>query len=271
MKIPSKDAEIGSLRDGSSGFSMENDARRRLIFALDTVGDGIDRTVEWVERLREHVGLFKVGKEAFTYYGPEIVSRIREKKGDVFLDLKFHDIPNTVAMASEAAAKLGVAMFNLHAMGGREMMEKAAQAVRRVSLGTGLPPPIVLAVTVLTSLNDHDLSLLGFQMTTSDLAVKLAGIARDAGIDGVVASPRDIASIRNVCGDNFVIVTPGIRSGGETNKDDQKRVDSPRNAIRNGADYLVVGRPIKMAADPIQAADKIVEEISQGLRDRSGR
>jgi orotidine-5'-phosphate decarboxylase len=249
---------------------MDHEARRRLIFALDTVGDGIDRTLEWVERLREHVGLFKVGKEAFTYYGPEIVSRIRGKKGNVFLDLKFHDIPNTVAMASEAAVKLGVAMFNLHAMGGKEMMEKAVQTVRRASLGTGLPPPIVLAVTVLTSLNDSDLSLLGFQMTTSDLAVKLSRIARDAGIDGVVASPRDIAAIRNVCGDDFAIVTPGIRSGEGIDRDDQKRVDSPRNAIRSGADYLVVGRPIKTAADPIQAADRIVEEISQGLKDRSG-
>jgi orotidine-5'-phosphate decarboxylase len=245
-----------------------NDARSRLIFALD-MGDGIDETLTWVERLRDHIGVYKVGKEAFTHFGPEIVRRIQDLGGRVFLDLKFHDIPNTVAKAAEGAVKLGVSMFNLHALGGREMMEKTVQAVEIAAREDGVEKPLVLAVTVLTSLNDKDLSELGFRQTTQELASHLAAAACRAGVGGVVASPQDIQSIRKTCGPDFAIVTPGIRlGGGQVEKDDQKRIDTPRDAIGNGADYIVVGRPIRLAKDPVEAADLIVAEIALGLADR---
>ncbi len=249
-------------------MTPSSEARSRLIFALD-MGDGIDETLQWVERLRGHVGVYKIGKEAFTHFGPEIVRRIHGLGGRVFLDLKFHDIPNTVAKAAEGAVRLGVAMFNLHALGGREMMEKTVQAVQKAARETGAPMPLVLAVTVLTSLNDRDLAELGFRQTTQALAAHLAAAARRAGMGGVVASPRDILPIREACGPDFAIVTPGIRlAGDEVERDDQKRVDTPREAIRSGADYIVVGRPIRLAKDPAGAADRIVEEIALGLADR---
>ena len=249
-------------------MTPNRDARSRLIFALD-MGDGIDETLQWVECLRDHVGVYKIGKEAFTHFGPEIVRRIQGLGGRVFLDLKFHDIPNTVAKAAEGAVKLGVAMFNLHALGGREMMEKTVQSVARAAREAGVEKPLVLAVTVLTSLNDGDLADLGIPRTTRSLAAHLAAGAHRAGVGGVVASPQDIHSIRKACGPDFAIVTPGIRpGGGEVEKDDQKRIDSPREAIRNGADYIVVGRPIRLAKDPVEAADRIVEEIALGLADR---
>ena len=249
-------------------MTPSDDARSRLIFALD-MGDGIDETLQWVERLRGRVGVYKIGKEAFTHFGPEIVRRIRGLGGRVFLDLKFHDIPNTVARAAEGAVRLGVAMFNLHALGGREMMEKTVQAAQKAARETGAPMPLVLAVTVLTSLNDRDLAELGFRQSTRALATHLAAAARRAGMGGVVASPRDILSIREACGPDFAIVTPGIRLAGDgVEQDDQKRIDTPREAIRNGADYIVVGRPIRLARDPAEAAERIVEEIALGLADR---
>jgi orotidine-5'-phosphate decarboxylase len=245
-----------------------NDARSRLIFALD-MGDGIEETLEWVRRLRDHVGVYKIGKEAFTHFGPDIVRRIQDLGGRVFLDLKFHDIPNTVAKAAEGAVKLGVSMFNLHALGGREMMEKTVEAVEKTAREAGVEKPLILAVTVLTSLNDRDLSELGFRQTTLDLASHLAAAAWKAGVGGVVASPQDIRSIRRACGPDFAIVTPGIRLGeGQVEKDDQKRIDTPRDAIGNGADYIVVGRPIRQAKDPVEAADRIVAQIALGMADR---
>jgi orotidine-5'-phosphate decarboxylase len=249
-------------------MTPSRDARSRLIFALD-MGDGIGETLQWVERLRDHIGVYKIGKEAFTHFGPEIVRRIQGLGGRVFLDLKFHDIPNTVAKAAEGAVRLGVAMFNLHALGGREMMEKTVEAARKTAREAGAPMPLVLAVTVLTSLNDRDLSELGFKQTTQGLAAHLATAAHRAGVGGVVASPQDILPIRKACGPDFAIVTPGIRlGGGAVEQDDQKRIDTPREAIRNGADYIVVGRPIRLARDPVEAADRIVEEIALGLADR---
>jgi orotidine-5'-phosphate decarboxylase len=236
----------------------------RLIFALD-IGDGIDEALSWVDRLQGHVGLFKVGKEAFTLYGHDIVNQIRDRGGRIFLDLKFHDIPNTVARASEGAVRLGVSMFNIHASGGRKMMEDAVKAVRQVSRELGVAAPVLLAVTVLTSLNDDDLRDLGFHGTTKELVLTLAKMAQDAGVNGVVASPQEVAAIREICGQDFFIVTPGIREVGSVPGDDQKRTLTPGEAVCAGADYLVVGRPIRTAADPVLAADAIVEEISRGL------
>ena len=243
---------------------LNKTAKERLIFALD-VGEGIDGALEWVELLKDHVGMFKVGKEAFTRYGPEIVSGIKGLGGKVFLDLKFHDIPHTVVKAAEAAVKLGVSMFNLHALGGKKMMEETVISAEKMAEQSGTPTPIILAVTVLTSLNGNDLEILGFSGAAEEVVLNLARLARDAGVSGVVAPARDVSSIKEACGENFVIVTPGIRGGVKVAGDDQKEIFTPREAIRRGADFIVVGRPIIMADDPARAADEICKEISEGL------
>jgi orotidine-5'-phosphate decarboxylase len=250
--------------------TANNSPRDRLIFALD-VGGGLEEALSWVDRLWDHVGLFKVGKESFVRYGTEIVRQIHARGGKVFLDLKFHDIPNTVARAAEAACGLRVAMFNLHALGGMRMMTETVGAVRKVTERSGETPPVILAVTVLTSLNDGDLQLLGFKGGTRDTALHLARLAQDAGVSGVVASAEDAAAIRKACGGKFWIVTPGIRGAKEVAGEDQKRIVTPAEAVSFGADYLVVGRPIRQAADPAGEADAITEEIVRGLALRDGR
>ena len=246
-----------------------NPSRERLIFALD-VGGGLVEALSWLDRLWDHVGLFKVGKESFVRYGTEIVRQIHTRGGKVFLDLKFHDIPHTVARAAEAAFELGVAMFNVHALGGRQMMFDTVNGVRQLAEGQGKPRPIVLAVTVLTSLNDDDLRIMGFNRGTGETALNLARLAQDAGVSGVVASAEDAAAIRAACGNAFLIVTPGIRGAKTIAGDDQKRSVAPCEAVECGADYLVVGRPIRQAADPAGEADAIAGEIARGLARRGG-
>ena len=235
-------------------------ARERLIFALDGTGD-LAGTISWVQLLQGHVGMFKVGKEAFTRYGPEVVARIKGLGGKVFLDLKFHDIPQTVASAAVAAVELGVTMFNVHALGGKAMLREAVFAARKKAEELKIASPIILAVTVLTSLNGADLEAIGFTADVEDIVLNLARLAQDQGVSGVVASPQDIVAIRNACGPDFVIVTPGIR-GRDAAADDQKRTLTAGEAVRLGADYLVVGRPIRLAADPVIEADAIVKEMS---------
>lgn len=234
----------------------------KLIFALDAAG--LDEALSWIELLSGHVGMFKVGKELFTAVGPKIVERIKQNGGRVFLDLKFHDIPNTVARAAEAAVALNVDMFNVHAAGGSRMIRETVEAVAVCSEKRGVARPVVLAVTVLTSLNNNDLAEIGFQTTTDDLVLRLAGMAQKAGASGVVASPQDIAGLRRDLGRDFVIVTPGIRSAAEKVPDDQKRTLSATEAIQNGADYIVVGRPIRQAKDPLAACRQIIQEIADG-------
>ncbi len=246
-----------------------NPYRERLIFALD-VGGGMEEALSWVDRLWDHVGLFKVGKESFVRYGTEIVRKIHARGGKVFLDLKFHDIPHTVARAAEAALEMGVAMFNVHALGGRRMMVDTVGAAGHLAERLGKPRPIILAVTVLTSLNDDDLRIMGFNRGTRETALDLARLAQDAGVSGVVASAEDAAAIRTACGSPFLIVTPGIRGAKAVAGDDQKRIVAPRDAVGCGADYLVVGRPIRQAADPAGEADAIVGAIAEGLALRSG-
>ncbi len=243
--------------------------RERLIFALDIGAGGMDEALAWVDRLQGHVGLFKVGKEAYTIYGPDLVERIKERGARVFLDLKYHDIPNTVARAAAGAVGLGAAMFNVHAAGGRRMMAAAAAAVRDEADRLSKPLPLLIAVTVLTSLDDDDLREIGFRIGSLETVRNLARLAREAGLAGVVASPREIGVIRAVCGEDFVIVTPGIRGTDPIAGDDQKRTLDPETAIAAGADYLVVGRPIRMASDPAAEADRIVAAIAAGLKTRS--
>ncbi|MCK9229629.1 MAG: orotidine-5'-phosphate decarboxylase [Syntrophales bacterium] len=244
-------------------------AGERLIFALD-VGDGLDSALEWVSLLKDHVGLFKVGMEAFTRFGPVIVEEITSRGGKVFLDLKFHDIPNTTARAVEAAMKMPLAMINIHALGGSDMMRQTVDAAQKLSRNEGIPLPLILAVTILTSLNDADVETLGFASGTDSLVKRLALMARDCGVPGVVASARDVTSLRRLCGDDFIIVTPGIRMAGDVPGDDQKRTLTPMEAITAGADYIVVGRPIRTSRDPVEAAASIVEEISKGLAKKPG-
>ncbi|HET6461198.1 MAG TPA: orotidine-5'-phosphate decarboxylase [Syntrophales bacterium] len=243
--------------------TLSKNPREMLIFALDG-SKGIEEAMAWIKRLRDQLEIFKVGKESYTRYGPYIVQKIIEGGKKVFLDLKFHDIPNTVAGAAVGAVQQGVYMFNVHALGGREMMEKTVAAVNRAAQETALPRPIILAVTVLTSLNDGDLEQMGFNGSAREVTLRLARLAMDSGISGVIASARDIADIRRVCGNDFIIVTPGIREATSA-IDDQKRISTVRDAIARGADYIVVGRPIIQAADPVQKVEEIVSEITEGL------
>jgi orotidine-5'-phosphate decarboxylase len=240
-----------------------NQAKGKLIFALDA--GSYEEALSWVERLAGEVGMFKVGKELFAAVGPKIVDCIKQNGQRVFLDLKFHDIPNTVARAAEAAMKLNVDMFNIHASGGTLMIQETVKAVQAYAEKNKKQKPVVLAVTVLTSLNDADLSEIGFMKNTSEQVLHLAKLAKKAGADGVVASPQDIAALRTNMGDEFIIVTPGIRSSAESVKDDQKRTLSAAEAVKLGADYIVVGRPIRSAKDPLAACRLIVQEIAEGL------
>ncbi len=244
---------------------MNEEARKKLIFALDV--DDRSQALEWVERLKGQVGMFKVGKQLFTRCGPEIVSKIIEGGDGVFLDMKYHDIPNTVARACVEAARLGVSIVNVHALGGREMMLRARNEVEAVCAREGLIRPLMIAVTILTSSTQATLQEVGIDRPLEEMVPRLAALARDAGFDGVVASPMEIPLIRAACGSDFKIVTPGVRPA-FASLDDQKRVATPERAVVDGADFLVVGRPVSSAADPLSAVGLIVDEIALGLEKR---
>lgn len=235
------------------------EARKKIIFALDVHGlEDIDR---WAGTLAGKVGMFKVGKELFTSCGPAAVKAVQRHGGQVFLDLKYHDIPNTVANAMCEAARLGVQLVNLHALGGAEMMEAAVAAVHKEF--SGAERPRLLAVTILTSSTLETLRQVGIEHSVQDMVVRLARLAKASGMDGVVASPLEIGLIREACGPDFLIVTPGVRPSFAA-VDDQKRIMTPADAVSSGADYLVIGRPIAKAADPAQAAESIAAEILEG-------
>ena len=229
----------------------------QLLVALDV--DTAAEARALADALRGAVGGFKIGSRLFTRAGPSIVEELAERGDRVFLDLKFHDIPNTVAGAVAAAARLGAWMINVHASGGAEMMRTARVAADRESAGASQPRPLLIAVTMLTSLTDASLREVGFSGNTADQVDRLAGLAQSAGLDGVVASPQEIGIIRTRCGPSFVIVTPGIR-GPDDAKGDQQRTLSAREALAAGATYLVVGRPIIAAPDPRTAAERIAAE-----------
>jgi orotidine-5'-phosphate decarboxylase len=235
--------------------------RDRLIVALDV--DSLKQAKQIVQLLAADVGMFKIGKQLFTHAGPNAVQLVQELGGEIFLDLKFHDIPNTVAKAAVEATRLGVKMFNVHASGSLEMMRTTVKEVERVCRQEKLRRPIMLAVTVLTSLNQDDLQRVGVEHEVADQVVRLALLTKEAGMDGVVASPHEVADIRAACGRRFVIVTPGIRPG-QSHRHDQQRVMTPAEAIRSGVDYIVVGRPIVEAGDPVKAARAIVADMEQG-------
>ncbi len=233
-----------------------------LLVALDVESGG--RALQLADRLRGIAGGVKVGSRLFTLEGPRLVEQLAARGDRVFLDLKFHDIPNTVAAAVEAAARIGIWMVNVHAAGGLRMMEAARDAAREGAARSGRPAPLVIAVTVLTSMSDAMLAETGVPAPMLDQVGRLARLTRQAGLDGVVASPRETALIRRECGPDFVIVTPGIRGGSAAAgaRDDQERTMSARGAIDAGASYVVVGRPIVEAADPAEAATRIASEIA---------
>ena len=223
----------------------------KVIIALDTPDE--QKALELVKLLKHKVSVFKVGLELFCSEGPEIVNKINDLGCKVFLDLKFHDIPNTVAGAARAALSTGAFMFNVHASGGREMMRK----VRVMIDAAELPEkPIVIAVTVLTSLDESDLNDINISKSPLEQVKTLALLTKESGLDGVVASPREITAIREVAGQDFVIVTPGVRPAW-AQAGDQKRIMTPAEALDAGASYIVVGRPVTAAPNPVEAIDKL--------------
>ena len=230
----------------------------RILVALDFPDAAA--AIAMADRVRGAVGGFKVGKQLFTAEGPALVRRLTERGDRVFLDLKFHDIPNTVAGAIESALRLGVWMVNVHASGGRAMMQAARDAADRAAAAGGTRA-LVIGVTVLTSLDGAALAETGAGDDTARQVERLALLARDAGLDGVVCSPQEIALVRQACGSGFAIVTPGIRGASDA-KGDQARTATPAGALKAGADYLVIGRPITAASDPREAAERIVAEMA---------
>ncbi|MBL8167403.1 MAG: orotidine-5'-phosphate decarboxylase [Acidobacteria bacterium] len=233
--------------------------RNPIVVALDV--DTPAQALSLVETLRGRVGMFKIGKQLFTAAGPDIVRRVQALGERVFLDLKFHDIPNTVAKAGIEAARMGVSIFNVHALGGTQMLRAVAEAVTETAERERMPRPLILGVTILTSHTQDSLTEIGIEKDLETEVVQLASLCQTAGIDGVVASPQEIVPIRRaVPQTDFVILTPGVRPAGAA-LNDQSRVMTPADALRAGATYLVIGRPITAAAAPADAAQKILEEI----------
>ena len=233
----------------------------QLLVALDV--ESGERAMQLVTMLRGLAGGFKIGNRLFTTEGPALVRRIVDAGSRVFLDLKYHDIPNTVAQAVEAAAATGAWMINVHASGGTAMMEAAARAARETSSRLGRPAPLMIGVTVLTSMDQQALRAIGVERSVLDQVIALARLTQQAGLQGVVASAQETPAIRQACGPEFQIVTPGIRGASAgTELNDQSRTMGPAEAVRAGASYIVIGRPIIGASDPRAAAAAIVDELA---------
>jgi orotidine-5'-phosphate decarboxylase len=234
--------------------------KERIILALDV--NSKDEAVDLVKKLAGYVGAFKVGMQLYNLAGPDIVHCINDLGGRVFVDLKFHDIPNTVASAGKVMTGLNCFMFNVHAAGGRVMLKAAAQAVEEEALRLRSAPPKILAVTVLTSISQKELEdeMLIKGRAVEQVVSTWAEMAQQSGIDGVVCSPQEITAIRECCGPDFIIVTPGIRPQW-AEEGDQKRITTPRQALDAGADYMVIGRPIIKAYDPVEAVKLIIDEL----------
>jgi len=237
-------------------------AKERLILALDV--DNADTALDWVDRLKDYASIFKVGMQLFSAVGPRIISDIKDMGVRVFYDSKFHDIPVTVASASIEVTKLGVYMFNVHALGGERMLRMAVEARDKAAQEMGIDKPILLGVTVLTSMDQRALEDVGVGISLDKQVLRLAQSCREAGLEGVIASPRETQLVRETFGENFVIVTPGVRPTGVSHND-QRRTMTPGEAIKTGSDFLVIGRPILKAEDPIKAIEDILKEIEEAL------
>jgi orotidine-5'-phosphate decarboxylase len=233
----------------------------RIIVALDE--KSLDEARSVVEHLDGTIDFFKVGITLFTHSGPEVIKMLKVRKKNVFLDLKFHDIPNSVSLAVQAAMSSNIEIINLHISGGVEMMKEAVKAAGLVSRTKITPFPIVLGVTLLTSLGEEDLTMMFGDKAPNIIedVLRMAGLAREAGLDGVIASGHEIEPIKKLCGDDFVVVTPGIRPSW-ARRDEHKRALGPREAFERGADFLVIGRPITSAVNPREAALRILEELA---------
>ena len=234
--------------------------RNPIIAALDV--PGAEQALKLAEAIAPAVGAFKIGSELFTAAGPDIVKRVRATGASVFLDLKFHDIPNTVTKAVLAAVQLDVQMLTVHTSGGFDMLKAAEQAAEEIAWKLGRTPPLVLGVTVLTSLNTAALREIGLDVNVEYQVRRLATVAMKAGLRGLVCSPQEVVKLRQVVPPAMQLVTPGIRTG-EEKADDQKRTLTPKEAIQAGANWLVIGRPIYAAENPRAAAEKILASISQ--------
>lgn len=234
---------------------MTTDKTSRVIVALDFPNE--DEATRFVDRITPDQCRLKVGKELFTRSGPQFVEKLIGRGYDVFLDLKFHDIPNTVARACSVAAELGVWMVNVHTLGGEKMMLAAREAVDQAAV-----PPLLIGVTILTSHDEDDLRGIGLSGTAEENVQRLAKLAQRAGLDGVVCSPREVSGLKALLGQDFKLVTPGIRPA-SASADDQKRIMTPVDAIRSGSDYLVIGRPITAAEDPVGVLLTINSEIAE--------
>lgn len=230
----------------------------RLIVALDF--PNMEQAIACVEECGDAVSHYKVGMELFYAAGAPMITYLKEQGKHIFLDLKLQDIPNTVAHALMVLSDLGADMMNVHAVGGKKMMEEAVKAVREAAAKAGRPAPKLIAVTILTSMDDEQFGRLNYNNTIAEQVIALAKLAKEAGMDGVVASPREAAGIREACGPDFLIVTPGVRPAGAS-LDDQSRVATPAGAFQNGSTHIVVGRPITKAEDRKAAAEAIVKEI----------
>jgi len=244
--------------------------QEKIIVALDVEGAGEAREI--IDELRAEVGAFKIGLQLFTAAGASFVREVVEDGVKLFLDVKFHDIPNTVAKASVEVARLGVWMFNIHALGGGEMLARAVAEVREVCAKESLRPPKIIGVTVLTSADDETLSEVGIEAGSEAQVLRLARLTAKCGLDGVVAAPTETRLIRENFGNDFLIVTPGVRPKFQNSKlgtsDDQKRVMTASEAINSGADFLVIGRPILKAENRIEAVRKILGEIEEGKQEK---
>jgi orotidine-5'-phosphate decarboxylase len=237
------------------------DIREKIIIALDA---GTKEEALALAGQLDEARIFKVGMELFTAEGPTLLEEMARRDKKCFLDLKYHDIPNTVAGATRSAVRHGVAMLTLHVSGGREMMRRAAEAAADEAAKAGRARPLLLGVTVLTSLQDNDLLAIGCPSPVGDQVPRLARLAKAAGLDGVVSSPQEIEVIKREMGKDFLVVTPGIRPAWAP-AHDQKRVLTPAEAVQLGADYLVIGRPVTAAPSPREALQRILEEIKAGL------
>ncbi|MGQ9802025.1 MAG: orotidine-5'-phosphate decarboxylase [Candidatus Saccharicenans sp.] len=240
---------------------IKKDMARRIIIALDVKNREEARSV--LESLPE-ARIFKVGLELYTAEGPAMLDLVKGYGKEVFLDLKLHDIPNTVAGAIRSAVRHGVSMLTLHASGGREMMQKAVEAARETATKENKPLPLLLGVTVLTSLKDSDLQEIGFSSDSKNQVLRLAGLAVEAGIEGLVCSPQELEPLRASLGEKLRIITPGIRPAW-AEAQDQKRIMTPGEAVKKGADFLVIGRPITQAPVPREAFNRVVEELQAAV------
>jgi orotidine-5'-phosphate decarboxylase len=249
------------MTEPSRAKTLQLKTKDRIIVALDVETADAARSI--VDELRAEVGAFKIGLQLFTAAGPAIVREMASSGLKIFLDLKFHDIPNTVAAASTEAARLGVWMFNVHTSGGREMMSRARESVHETCTREGIATPLVIGVTVLTSSNQETLRRLGITSTIEEHVLNLTRDAAESGLDGVVASAIEAAAIRGAVNNNdFVIVTPGIRPISAT-QDDQRRVTTPAEALAAGSDFLVIGRPITASSNRTDAVREIIASIDQ--------